>query len=134
MKKYLSLYYVCTFVTLIFSLFIAFSFSPRLYQIGNNGVGFIINSKLLIAMLIINAILVITFTLLVIKNKTLCSSLMLPIIYIVFFVLVVSLCFLFNRKVLIPYIHFEYYETIILINYFLLNVYSILCIKCKNVR
>ena len=131
MKKYLSLYYISIFVTLLFIMITASYISPKLYLLNNNGVNFVINSKLLIVSLVINIILVVVFSIRIIKKKNISSNIIFPICYLVFFVIVLILCFIFNNRILIKYIHFEYYECLILINMLLLNVYSILSIKNK---
>ena len=56
-----------------------------------------------------------------------------PITYLIFLVIVVILMFVMNKKLIFPYIHFSYYKMIILFNYLLLNIYSVLsCFKSKN--
>ena len=56
----------------------------------------------------------------------------LPITYIIFTIIVLIICILFNNKLVIPYIHYSYYLKFILINYILLNTYSLLSIKYKK--
>lgn len=114
-KNYLILYYICFIATILFSII--------------TSLGFNMSSVLLI----INVMLGIIFTVLIIKIKKInVNSLIFPISYIIFFIVVVGLCILFNLKVLVPFVHFGYYQFFILINFLLLNVYSILCINLKE--
>lgn len=75
---------------------------------------------------IINLILVIIFSLKIIKHKLSEINIMFPISYLIFLLIVVILIFIMNNKLIIPYIHLNYYMPFILFNYLLLNVYSVL--------
>jgi len=114
-KNYLILYYICFIATILFSIITSLCFNMSS------------------VLLIINVILGIIFTGLIIKIKKInVNSLIFPISYIIFFIVVVGLCILFNTKVLVQFVHFGYYQFFILINFLLLNVYSILCINLKE--
>jgi len=114
-KKCLILYYICFLLTLLFQVF-----TTQIFNIAT-------------LLLIINTIIAAIFTYFIIrKNKTNLKNIIFPITYLIFFILVVGLCFLINTKTLIPYIHFTYYQIFIIINFTLLNIYSILSIKGKS--
>jgi len=114
-KNYLILYYICFIATILFSIITSLCFNMSS------------------VLLIINVILGIIFTGLIIKIKKInVNSLIFPISYIIFFIVVVGLCILFNTKVLVQFVHFGYYQFFILINFLLLNVYSILCVNLKE--
>lgn len=113
-KKYLILYYICFLSTLLFSIL-----TTSIFNIST-------------LLLTINILISFIFTYLIIKYKKLqIKNLLFPISYIIFFIIILILCFLFNNKVLIEYIHFQYYQLFILINFLLLNIYSVLSIKTK---
>lgn len=89
-------------------------------------------SKLSVLLIIINILLIIIFTVLLIKKGINKINILLPITYILFTIIVLIICILFNNKLVIPYIHYSYYIKFILINYILLNTYSLLSIKYKK--
>lgn len=75
---------------------------------------------------IANIILIIIFSIRLIKNKLKDVNIFFPILFLVFSIIVSLLAFIMNNKLVYPYIHFNYYITFILINYILLNIYSLL--------
>ena len=114
-KKYLILYYICFLITLSFHLL-----TTHIFNIST-------------LLLIINILITSIFTYLIIRKRKLnIKNLLFPITYLIFFIIVVGLCFLINTKTLVPYLHFQYYQIFIIINFTLLNVYSILSIKEKK--
>ena len=76
----------------------------------------------------INIVLVIIFSILLIKKKLNSVNILFPILYILFAIIVLVVCILFNKRLVVPYIQYSYYINFILINYFLLNLYSILSV------
>ena len=131
-KKYLLLYYLSFIITL---LFIGFATYKNLGLFAMNDISFssVLSEMIQIIILLINIVLVIVFTVLILRNKKLeIDNIWLPIIYISFLVLVLIMCFLFNNKVMVSYLHFEYYALFINIGYLLLNCYSLLLIKYKK--
>lgn len=118
---YKILYYIC-FASVIFTWIGIISVPLSEIQIDIN---------LLLG--VINLILTIIFIIKSIKTKLENVNLLFPIIYLIFTIIVVILMLIMNNKLIIPYIHFNYYGTIILFNYLLLNIYSVLsCFKTKN--
>lgn len=80
----------------------------------------------------INIVLVILFTIKILqKQRDLNVNIMFPIVYMVFTFIILLRCNLFNRRLVIPNIQFTYYIVFILINYLLLNIYSVLSFE-KN--
>jgi len=132
-KKYLVLYYVSFFMTLIFTVYSCIK-THSLYELeGINTFGGIISGVLENTLAVINIIIVIIFTVLFLKSKKIAvDSLIHPTIYLIFLFVMVVLCFLFNNKVIISYMHFDYYLFFINIGYLFLNVYSLLIIKYKK--
>jgi len=135
-KSYLCLYYICFILTFLIIGFASLYSSFGIYlsddaYLLEKIVDYISDAKLFI-LVILNLILFIIFTILIIKKRKLnIKSLIFPISYIIFLGIVFGLSLLFNNKVVVPYIHFAYYQTFILIDYLLLNIYSLLCLT-KN--
>ena len=77
---------------------------------------------------LLNLILVIIFSLKLIKNKLENVNVLFPIIYLLFLIVVILLALVMNNKLMIPNMHYGYYISFILFNYLLLNIYSILSI------
>ena len=128
-KKYLVLYYFSFIVTILFTGFSIYK-SMELLEIGDINFTSLLSNMTGNILLFVNIVLVIIFTILIIrKRKLVIDSLLLPIIYISFFTIVVLLSFLFNNKVMVSYLHFEYYAFFINIGYLILNCYSLLLIK-----
>ena len=128
-KKYLILYYLAFIVTV---LFFGYSLSKSLYLFSYYDGGFsgFISNAYLNTLGIINLLLVIIFTVLLLKKKKInVENIVFPIVYICFFVTICILCFLFNNKVMVMYIHFEYYLALISVGYLFFNIYSLLSIK-----
>jgi len=131
-NKYLILYYISFVITIAFSVFSTYKYHA-LYGIGEEINTGLITNILENIFVVINLILVIAFTILIIKKKKIVvDSLMLPISYICFFIIVMILCFLFNNKVMVPYIHFEYYLFFINTGLLFLNSYSLFLINYKK--
>ncbi len=120
-KVYICLYY------LAFILSIWVCAIPRILQ--NNLNIYVDLSRLSYLMVFANIVLVITFTILLIKKKLGKVNILFPIIYILFTIIVLVICFLFNSRLVIANIQFSYYIKFILINYVLFNTYSILSIN-----
>lgn len=80
---------------------------------------------------IINLVLVIIFTIKSIKRKLKKANIIFPIIYLLFLILIIIISIITNTKLIIPYLFFSYYFIFVLINYTLLNIYSILSLT-KN--
>ena len=96
---------------------------------------FVYESNLSINLLlgIINFILIIFFSIKSFKYKLKNINILFPLFHLIFSTIVIILMFIMNNKLIIPYIHFDYYETFILFNYLLLNIYSVLSFyKRKN--
>ena len=82
---------------------------------------------------IINVILTIVFILKSIKKKLENIKLLFPVSYLIFVIVDFILMFVMNDKLIIPYIHISYYGTLIMFNYLLLNIYSVLsCLNGKH--
>ena len=130
-KKYLLLYYFSFVITILFTGFATYK-NLELLEIGDIGFISILSNMMQNIIFLINMVLVIVFTVLLLrKRKLVVDSLWLPIMYVCFFTIVLILSFLFNNKVMISYLHFEYYAFFINIGYLLLNGYSLLLIKYK---
>ena len=120
-KVYICLYY------LAFILSIWVCAIPRILQ---NKLNIYVDlSRLSYLMVFANIVLVVIFTILLIKKKIGKVNILFSIIYILFTIIVLVICFLFNYRLVIPNIQFSYYIKFILINYVLFNTYSILSIN-----
>lgn len=125
-KIFKILYYVCFIVSLIlsFCIFGLNYFVDEIYNdfIGSTGFGGIL--------VIINILLVLIFSFgLLRKRKIKEINNLFPILFLVFTIIVVGVSFVFNSILIIPYIHFNYYISLILFNYLLLNIYSVLSLS-----
>lgn len=122
---YKILYYIC----FVISILIWFGTKSLITELGTD-IGTYTNSLLGI----INIILVIIFSLKLIKKRIDKVNLLFPVSYIIFCIIVIIICFVMNTKLIIPYIQFSYYIGFILFNYILLNIYSILSLnKSKSI-
>ena len=131
-KKYLVLYYFSFIITVLFIGFSTYK-AMKLLEIGDISFTSLLSNMAGNILLFINTVLVIAFTIIIIrKRKLVIDSLLLPIIYVSFCIAIIALCFLFNNKVMVSYLHFEYYAFFINIGYLILNVYSLLLIKYKK--
>ena len=131
-RKYLLLYYLSFFITIIFTGIATYK-NMELLEIGDINFTSLLANMTGNALLFLNVVLVVVFTSLIIKKRKLViDNLLLPIIYVCFCAFIVILCFLFNNKVMVPYLHFEYYAFFINIGYLFLNCYSLLLIKYKK--
>lgn len=129
-KLYLILYYLCFIITFLVIWYGAFNYVP-LFQLGNkihiidSLLQYIMNHLFIVS--VINIILIIIFTILLIKKKKInVNSLIFPISYLLFLIVIMIICFMFNNKIALEYMHFGYYQRFILIDYVLFNIYSIL--------
>lgn len=129
MKKN-TIYIVLYYISFIISL--SLIFLPNLllnkFGLGEEITEYLVSNTFISIMLEgINIILVILFTIKILqKQKVLNVNIMFPIIYMVFVFIILLGCNLFNSRLVIPNIHFTYYIVFILINYLLLNIYSVL--------
>jgi hypothetical protein len=129
-KKYLVLYYISFVITLAFSIYSTYK-TRNLYSIGDDAN--IVSNLLGNVLVFINFVLVIIFTILILKKKKIkVDNIILPVCYILFSIIVVVLCLLFNDKVIIPYMHFEYYLFFINIGFLFVNSYSLFLINYKK--
>ncbi len=118
-KIYLLLYYISFLLTLVI-----FFITTKQYDLIYNDMVFIITN--------IGIIMTIIFTILYWKKKAEFNSIFFPVSYLVFTVLIIIICLLFDNKVLVRHMHYNYYFIFILVDYILLNTYSLLCIKNKK--
>ena len=130
-KIYLGLYYF----SLILSIFVCVI--PRILQTNiinpSSSIDIYVNlSEISIYLMVINVWMVVYFSILLSKRKLNNVNILFPISYILFTVIILIVCLLFNNKVLIPYLQFSYYINFILINYILLNIYSVLSFSKNN--
>ena len=131
-KKFLLLYYLSFVITILFTGFATYK-NLELLEIGDIGFVSILSDMMQNIIFLINMVLVIVFTVLLLrKRKIVVDSLWLPIIYVCFFTIVLVMCLLFNNKVVIPYLHLGYYTSFINVGYLFLNGYSLLLIKYKK--
>ena len=125
-KVYVFLYYLSLIISVVMCVFMFKS--PVNYY----GTFFGLISYNSFILTLINMILVIVFTILLMRRNLKDVNILLPITYILFMGMVLFICHLFNEKLIIPYIQYGYYVVFILINYLILNIYSILSIKKKS--
>jgi len=114
------LYYVC------------FVLSVVTWIIASNSVNiFGLNISIGIASILglINLILVIVFSVKLIKSKLENVNILFIILYLLFLIILIILALVMNNKLMIPNIHYGYYISFILFNYFLLNIYSVLSLN-----
>lgn len=134
MKKntiYIILYYI-SFVISLSLIFIPNLFTNK-FGLGEEITEYLVSNTFTSIMLEgINIVLVILFTIRILqKQRDLNVNIMFPIVYMGFTFIILLGCDLFNRRLVIPNIHFTYYIVFILINYLLLNIYSVLSFE-KN--
>ena len=122
--------------TLIFKIlyYICFVLSATIWVAASNLVntfGLGIRTSIAPIIGLLNLILIIIFNIKLIKNKFKLENvnIIFPIIYILFLIIVTVLAVIMNNKLMIPNIHYGYYISLILFNYLLLNIYSILAVK-----
>lgn len=118
-KIYKILYYICLVLTAI-----PFIITARIELT----IGTTINNILGI----INLLLIIIFTIKLIKYKLKNINILFPIIYLLLLIFIILLSAIVNTKLIIPYLFFNYYFNFILFNYVLLNIYSIISLTKKN--
>ena len=122
-KLYLVFYYLAFLITLG-----ALWYSGSKITLFGGNIG-----KIYILLHLINFILFAIFTIrLAINKKVEKVSILFPISYIVFICILYLIGFFFDKKLIIPMIEYIYYNTFILLDYLLLNIYSVLSIKKKK--
>ena len=125
-KKIYSVFY---YIALLLSIFV--------YAMPNilpSNVSFYIQlSELSQIIALVNVILVVFFTILLIRGNIDKVNIMFPIIHIVFTIIVLVICALFNNRLVVPYVHYSYYIQFILVNYTLLNIYSVLSFNKSSI-
>ena len=97
-----------------------------------NKFGIDIRTSLNVILGILNILLVIIFSIKLIKNKLENINILFPIFHLLFMIIITILAVLMNHKLIIPYIQYGYYISFILFNYLLLNIYSILLFNKKK--
>lgn len=80
---------------------------------------------------IINAILFIVFIIKLRTKKLSKANILLPIIYLLFVSFVMIISIIVNEKLIIPFLFIAYYFQLVLFNYILLNIYSIVSLQKK---
>lgn len=78
---------------------------------------------------IVSLILVIIYSINLIKKRNTKINILFPIIHILFTILLFLIGYLYNDKLILENIQFTYYFKIVLFNYILLNLYSILSLE-----
>lgn len=121
-KIFVVLYYLC----LILSIGLVIYSSSVITEFGVS-----IWEDITSVFIFLNIILVLIFSLGLIKRKLKNINIIFPIIHLIFMLIVVVLMFIINNKLVMPYIHFDYYISFILFNHLLLNLYSVLSINKK---
>lgn len=118
-KIYILLYY--------FSFIITLALTIMLYEITMN---LIAVNTLSYILAFINLILVIIFTILLIRKKEFeFDNIIFPILYIIFAIFIIIVSVLYSKVLLIPILHLSYYYSILSFIYIFLNIYTILCKK-----
>lgn len=117
--------------TIVFKIlyYFCFAFSVLIWFCAFNSVnkfGIDIRTSLNMILSILNLLLVIIFSIKLIKNKLDNINILFPIFHLLFMIIITILAIVMNGKLIIPYIHYGYYISFILFNYLLLNIYSIL--------
>ena len=129
-KTYIYLYYFSLILTL-FACFLPIIFMNNIDP-NSLAYSYLGLSELSFFILFIDIVLVIIFTIFLIKRKIKSINIVFPIIYIAFTIIVLIICHLFDNRLIIPYIQYSYYIYFILINYTLLNIYSLLSFNKKK--
>lgn len=111
------LYYFCFLISVFICVYA--NNAINIFGIGSE-------TKVNVLLSIINLILVVIFSIKLLKIKLDKVNILFPIVHLIFCVIMIILVFIINNKLMIPYIHFGYYASFILFNNLLLNVYSIL--------
>lgn len=122
-KVFKVLYYLCFGITALTYFMVP--------QLVSSSESFLHSLPANILLRTINLFFVITFSILLLRKKVDKVNILFPIIYLFFFFLIIVLAFIANNKLIIPNIHFGYYFSIVLFNYLLLNIYSLLSITKK---
>lgn len=120
------LYKILYYVSFVFTLGLTF-FLTRL----NEDLYFNRATNYQLLMIVVNVVLVIIFSVKLIKNKLDNVNIVFPINYLIFSILVILIAFLMNSKLILTYAQFGYYINFILFGYLLLNIYSVLCFEKK---
>ena len=131
-KMYLILYYVSFLIMILFLGFSIYKSNGLLTYFESNFSN-ILSSILSNVLGVINVLLVIIFTILILKKKNFnVQKSIYPIFYLCFLTIIIVMCFLFNNKVMKEYIHFNYYSVFVCIGYLFLNVYSLFLVNYKK--
>lgn len=117
------LYYIC----FVFSVLI---WIGAFNSVNQFGIGIRTSSNVILG--ILNLLLVIIFSIKLIKNKLENANILFPIFHLIFMIIITTLSILMNDKLVIPYIQYGYYISFILFNYLLLNVYSVFSLNKKK--
>lgn len=126
-KLYIILYYLAFVIT----LGLVVIYSSTLIDFYGEGINFLPYALLIF----VNSILIIVFTVRLIRNKKMEKTFIaFPISYILFVVILYLIGMIFDKKMIIPMIEYNYFNLFIMIDYLLLNVYSLLSIKKKAKR
>ena len=122
-KLYLVLYYLAFLVTVA-----ACWYSGSKITLFGGNIG-----TIYILLELINIVLFAVFTIrLVINKKVEKANILFPLLYIVFIFILYVIGFFFDKKLIIPMIEYIYFNIFILLDYVLLNIYSVLSIKKKK--
>ncbi len=123
-KLYIILYYLAFVIT----LGLVVIYSSTLVDFYGEGINFLPYALLIF----INIIIVVVFTIMLIKNKKMDKTLIaFPISYILFVVILYLIGMIFDKKMVIPMIEYNYFNLFIMIDYLLLNMYSLLSFDMK---
>ncbi len=124
-KKYIILYYACFLVTICSYLLLDTKitvFSTSFFSSGAMVLSFILNF-----------IFVVVFSIfLVMKRKLLKVNLAFPILYLLFFGFVLFFSIMYDDRLILSVVHYHYYFMFVLVDYLLLNIYSIISFKKKT--
>lgn len=120
-KAFLILYYISFLLSLSFCIY-------SRYITINKIIG--TSSEITFILGLTNLILVLIFTLSLIKKRKLDKpNLLFPILFLLFVIFVLIICFKYNEFIIIENIHLSYFCSIVLIAYILYNIYALLSLK-----
>lgn len=130
-KLYIFLYYL-SLISSIFACIMSCTLPNNMINSNSSFEIYMNLSCISLWLIFINIIITIIFTIFLIKKQLNKVNILFPIIYILFTIIVSVICILFNDRLVIPFIHYTYYIQFILINYTLLNLYSLLSINKRD--
>jgi hypothetical protein len=120
-KSFLFLYYISFLLSLFFYIYSKYTAVNDLMVLESHST-FILG--------LINLILVLIFTISLIKKRKLDKpNLLFPILFLLFVIFVLIICFKYNEFIIIENIHLSYFCSIVLIVYILYNIYALLSLK-----